>query len=253
MRIIQLFLMTAPLCFLLLHCDGGTGIFSERMPYYLLKPDLHTSFFPSDLCTLTMSMAAGGEPIANGTFGFEISYDNAGSFAAIAPTRLPSGNKWIWPVTSASDPAFVTSEQCYIRFYMVGNTNIDPKFKYELSNRFSIRSFPQGDTQHTLRVMYPNGGEIYYPTDSLRIRIRLTPDTANIKIHSLIYLSLDSGSVWSVLDTALAPIFLTQQDTYLKCKLPDTSSTRCLLKVADTALPNQYVDQSDHCFELRSY
>jgi hypothetical protein len=254
MRIGKLLFMPALVCFALLHCDGGTGMFSKRMPYYLTTPEFHVSFFPGDLCTLTMSMAAAGDPISDVAFDFEISYDNASSFGAIAPNRLPAtGNQWTWQVPAASDSAFVASEACWIRFYMAGNTTIDPDFKYELSNRFSIRDFPQGDSQHTLRVMYPNGGETYFPNDSVRIRLRLAPDTATVKIHALIYLSLDSGAVWSVLDTALAPIFLTESGTYLKCLLPDTASLRCLIKVADTALPNQYTDQSDHCFEIRHY
>ena len=168
--------------------------------------------------------------------------------------------RWAWVVPELLTAAEI-GEQCRLRI-AAGSGIADT------SPAFAIRRLPasSGDSGNP-RILFPNGGEIYDRSDSLRVLIRARPDI--LVIQAVFELSVNNGKIWYELPRD-HETYLTTRDTAIALDIPDsvywseydaaqgaivqksagTESDSCKLKVREY-IPGMYYDVTDGVFEIR--
>jgi uncharacterized protein (TIGR02145 family) len=209
--------------------------------------------------TVTLAYPIGGESFGAGTGQYiewstvgvttvmvQYSTDNATTWNDIG--SFPAGNNycnWVAPTTS--------STQIKIRVY-----NIESPINQATSpTSFSITTQPTAAAEkyyggsndgykmasslsNTLAVLAPNGGESYYPNNTVNISWSFR----NIDTVKIEY-SVNNGSTWNVIAASVVADLQTYPWT-----IPNSPSTQCLIKVSD--LGSVLSDVSNATFTINS-
>ena len=209
--------------------------------------------------TVALSYPMGGESFGAGTGQYiewstvgvttvmvQYSTDNASTWNDIG--SFPAANNycnWVAPTTS--------STQTKIRVY-----NIESPINQATSpTSFSITTQPTAAAEkyyggsndgykmasslsNTLAVLAPNGGESYYPNNTVNISWSFR----NIDTVKIEY-SVNNGSTWNV----IAPSVVADLQTY-PWTIPNSPSTQCLIKVSDLGIALS--DVSNATFTINS-
>jgi len=135
------------------------------------------------------------------------STDNGGNWTVISDST-PNDGAYSWTVPASA------STQCLVR---VADTDGSPS---DTSNKMFTISAPAVDG---LTVTQPNGGEEWTAGTKYLVKWTSTGSIANVKI----FYSTDNGGNWTVISTS------TPNDGAYTWKIPDVSSSQCLIKIMD--------------------
>ena len=199
--------------------DVSNNIFSIKIPITVVAPNGGENVIANTPYTIKWNATS-----VSGSYNIYYSIDNGSTWATVISNYATTAKTYSW-----TPPNQATVTTCRIRV-----TDNDTLCKYDISDaNFTI-------TEATPKMTYPNGGEIFNWGDGYTITWNKATYYSPVRIDY----STDSGTTWQNYTTS------STNNGSLNAQIPWVTSTKCLVKVSNTANLNSY-DISDATFTIK--